>query len=506
MSKQLKNKGCYFLFALLFATFGLISQNPQIDSLKKLLPNTKDTSHLIVLSQLVDNIEEQNEWELYNEKMGQYAFQLFNTKNNAYKIMAAKYIGDYYSNLGYCGQLRNNSKSAFANYNKSLKIKEILNDKPGLSVTLSNMGLLLAEEGNYSLAVEYLYRSLRIAETIKFSEGVLNAYNALANTFYYQKDFEKAIEFYRKSMSMSGKEGFELELAGTYNNLGSVFDDIGQYDSSLYYFNKCIELTRPTQNYYGLASIYNNIGMVNTLLKNYDVAQSALDSSTKYSTIIGSPEGLATSYHNKAQIFYEKKQLKEAMHYSSLEEKYAAQTNSPKIMSNASLLAYRLNKLSGNYKKAMEYHETYLLMKDSLESEQNKKAVLKSQFKYDYEKKAIADSLKTQEEQKIKNLKHEEEISKQRTYTYGGIVGFLLMMVVAIVAVKAYKQKQKANEIITAQKNEVEKQKSIIEEQKEIVEEHQKEIIDSIRYAKRIQQALLPTQKYIAKSIDRLKK
>ena len=50
------------------------------------------------------------------------------------------------------------------------------------------------------------------------------------------------------------------------------------------------------------------------------------------------------------------------------------------------------------------------------------------------------------------------------------------------------------------------KQKSIIQVQKQVVEEKQREVLDSIHYAKRIQQSLLPTEKYIYKSLSRLKK
>ena len=46
----------------------------------------------------------------------------------------------------------------------------------------------------------------------------------------------------------------------------------------------------------------------------------------------------------------------------------------------------------------------------------------------------------------------------------------------------------------------------IIEKQKELVEEKQKEILDSIRYAKRIQDALLTSQTYIERNIKRLRK
>ncbi len=43
-----------------------------------------------------------------------------------------------------------------------------------------------------------------------------------------------------------------------------------------------------------------------------------------------------------------------------------------------------------------------------------------------------------------------------------------------------------------------------IEAQKKLIEEKNKEVMDSIRYARRIQTSLLPTEVYIGKSIDRL--
>ncbi|MBX2959534.1 MAG: hypothetical protein KF732_06205 [Flavobacteriales bacterium] len=51
----------------------------------------------------------------------------------------------------------------------------------------------------------------------------------------------------------------------------------------------------------------------------------------------------------------------------------------------------------------------------------------------------------------------------------------------------------------------IKRQKTIIEKQKEIVEEKQKEILDSIRYAKRIQDALLTSQSYIERNLKRLR-
>ena len=65
-----------------------------------------------------------------------------------------------------------------------------------------------------------------------------------------------------------------------------------------------------------------------------------------------------------------------------------------------------------------------------------------------------------------------------------------------IMITRAYQQKNKANKIITLQKKETERQK-------EIVQAKQKEILDSIRYAKRIQQSLMPTEKYIERNVNK---
>ena len=52
----------------------------------------------------------------------------------------------------------------------------------------------------------------------------------------------------------------------------------------------------------------------------------------------------------------------------------------------------------------------------------------------------------------------------------------------------------------------IERKNRETEHQKAIIEVKNKDIMDSIRYAKRIQQSLLPTEKYIDRNINHLKK
>jgi cell division protein FtsB len=105
-------------------------------------------------------------------------------------------------------------------------------------------------------------------------------------------------------------------------------------------------------------------------------------------------------------------------------------------------------------------------------------------MQYEFDKKEAQN--KAEQEKK-------DEVS--RTIIYGISSGLLLVMLLALFVFRSYRQKQKANVIITKQKEEVEMQK-------QLVEVKQKEILDSIYYARRIQRSLLPGEKHIAKMLN----
>jgi hypothetical protein len=109
-------------------------------------------------------------------------------------------------------------------------------------------------------------------------------------------------------------------------------------------------------------------------------------------------------------------------------------------------------------------------------------------MQYTYEKKEL--EAKAEQDKKDAIAKAElKQKEKERNYF---IAGFGLVVVLALFILRGYKQKQKANKLILAQKH--------------LVDEKQREILDSIHYAKRIQTALLPNEKYIKRKLSQLNK
>jgi len=101
--------------------------------------------------------------------------------------------------------------------------------------------------------------------------------------------------------------------------------------------------------------------------------------------------------------------------------------------------------------------------------------------------------LKQQTEQKLA----EKELSKQKIVRNISLAGVSLLLAFLFFIFNSLQKNIRQKKVISEKHSEV-------EEQKRVIEEKQKDIIDSITYARRIQLSLLPTEKYIDKSISKL--
>ncbi len=142
-----------------------------------------------------------------------------------------------------------------------------------------------------------------------------------------------------------------------------------------------------------------------------------------------------------------------------------------------------LDSTMGNYKAAFEHHKLEILYRDSLNNEETKKKSLQASMQYEFDKKELA----TKAEQDKLDAISAEEKKKQRIAIFA-VAGVLLIVVVfSFFLYRRFKITQKQKHIIELQKDEVSRQKSIVEEK-------QNQIVDSINYAKHIQESILADQ------------
>ena len=372
--------------------------------------------------------------------------------------------------------------------------------------SLTNAALNYEHKGNPSKMVECRYKALSIYEKIgdKTGTGIFTNTMYLAGFNLHNHNCSKALEYFNKCLSIAEEMGrigkwsnynTKGRIAWTLNNIAVTYAECFNNDSlELEFYLKSLSLREEIKDTSGIAQVLSNIGSIyeekgDTLkaLKNYYTALFLRE-------IIGSSEHDNESYNtigwtyfnmaNSSKINNSKKNilLDSAFKYASRSMQIANKTGFKYMISHAAELLSEVYSKKEKYKEAFEMHILFKNIEDST----SHASALQSASKYEFEKKeSLAEA-----EQEMKDAVTAEEKRKQKIITYSVSCGLFLVLLLALFIFRGYKQKQKANKEL-AEKN------ILIEKSKHIIEEKNKDITDSINYARRIQKAMLPHRKDI---------
>lgn len=432
------------LFIVFLLPYSNFFSQTKADSLKGLLSAAKqDTNQVNVLNDL--------SWEfLMANNLDTVLYYANTAKTQATSISFQKGLATSYNIMGIAYEHRGNYPEALKNYYSALKIREQLKNKSSIASTYNNIGIVYYRQGNYTEAIRNQEAALKIAQEMGDEENEA-FYNGNIGIFYFkQKKYTKALEKYFISLAFKQKTGNNRGMSNVYNNIGNVYFEQGKYEEALKMHFASLKIAEEINDKMNIASSYLNIGAIYSKQKKY---------------------ALAEKYYQKALADAKKIGVLDLI--KSIDESLSE--------------AYEN---TGKYKEALTYYKDYTAIKDSLLNEENTKKTVQTQMQYEFDKK---DAL-AKETQNRKDALAIAETKRQRTILFF-VSGFgLVVLLLALFIFRGLKAQRKANKIISKQKEEV-------HHQKEIVEEKQKEILDSIHYAKRIQRAVITSDSYISQYV-----
>jgi serine phosphatase RsbU (regulator of sigma subunit) len=355
--------------------------------------------------------------------------------------------------IGASYQVRGNFLKAIEFYQQSLKIREQLGDTRGVSSSLANIGSIYISIGEFEKALYYQQKSLSIFEQQGDKAGMASSLNNLAVIYKNREDFQKALEYNQRSLDLYRELNDKQGIAACHDNIGGIYSNMGQHQKALEYQIKGSELFQEIGDKSGTSTILAAIGKTYFQLKKYDLA---LENSAK-------------------------------------SKKLAMETGDLAAEKEAANVLYEVYKAMGNKDKALENYERFVSLKDTIAKFENQREITNLALQYEYEKKASADSIRHQEEQRVKDvLIHAKnaELASDKAQKLALLGGLLVLIISGGVLYNRLRIIRKQKEIIEIKNRETEEQKTIIEEK-------QKEILASISYAKRLQEAILPPQNLV---------
>ena len=456
-------------FVSLFCYTSSFSQMGNVDSLKKeILKSTNDTNKVNALTILA--------WELRSESPSEamdYATQAEKISRDIHFTTgistAINYQGIIFKNKG-------EYAAAIKCYEKALPYTA--NDTKRRGDIYLNLGFAYFYMGIYKQCEENYFKALKLYEACNNLGGQANTLINLSESYVLQNESQKAIETLQKALVLKRKTDDSSGVGVIYANLIDIHIDKGnlkEADEKYRYLEKLIEhftIKSWTAFSYKLKS------KLNLKKGKYADVISDLNLAEKLYIEMENKNALATIYMMQGQAYIGLKDYANANNYIVKAKQIATDLSAREIIKNTCLELSKIYEFKNDYKAALNEYKSYSNLKDSLTDIENKKHQKNIEALYDSEKKEKEITMLS----KTTELK-EQEIAKQKTIRY--VMTFVLVLIAGLLffILKGYRDKKRANAIITLQKHEVELQK--------------KEIIDSINYAKRIQEAILPPQEFV---------
>lgn len=411
----------------------------------------EDTIRFGLLEHIIDECWNAEVWPKYNNfLLIKINAKLATPCTNEEKIKSLSYLAGVKSNIGFLYDQKGDILNALDYYHQSLKLYEYVEDDAGISTVYNNLGVIYSTVGDTSKSLEYHNKSLISKKILGDIKGVAMSYNNIGTIYENSDQPFIALEYYESSLKLRMQVQDLRGIAMSYDNMGDIYFSEGLYGKAYEYYNR---------GYLAWDEINNNIGV-------------------------------STSLNNLANVLLKLDRKNEAKIFAIQSFEIAEKLGYPVDIENSSKTLVDIYKLEKNYELALKYSDLNITMKDKTRSLENNKVALKRGLQYEYEKESLKDSLEREKEREVHNLR----IQEKETQAYAMYGGMGLLIIILIIAINSFLRKKKDNQKINEQKLEVESQKLKIEKQHITLAITHKEISDSISYAKRIQDAILPTK------------
>lgn len=408
-------------------------------------------------------------------------------------------IASAYNNIGTVYFKMGKFAIAVSNYSKAVDEWKKAGNKSGLASTYINMGLVYNDQANVEMSLEYYTKSLKVYEELGDKDGFANALIKIAGIYTDQGNYDEALDYCNQALVIYDEASNLKGRGSALNDIGVVYKNLGKFEVAIDYFTKALNIRTEIGDVSGISASMNNIGYAYFMLNDHNKAleyyMEALDNFRK----IGYKQDITITLCNIGDIYMEKDNPSLALKYYSESLEISQEVGyKEKIRDNLGRIAEAYARM-GNYVRAYELHKQYYQFNDSLYNAQRSKVMAEMQTIFDTERKEKKiEILKKDKEILVKDKKvNDLQLRQNRILMISILIGFLLLGSFSIMLFRANNQKKQVLELLRMHNSEIIQKNREIQAHRDEIAIKNRHITDSIKYAQRIQTAILPNREAV---------
>ncbi len=382
-------------------------------------------------------------------------------------------IADLYYQQGLVYRTQRAYDEALGSLIRYHELKTELNDSSGIANSHLALAKVYKRKEDLAKAFEHYFKAAEILEEIREYYNLVSTYSGIGTVHAIQKKPERAEEYFLHALSFKDQLEDTNQICFVLNNLGGIYNQMGLPEKALPYYMRALKIHRLLEDHRSVSGTLNNIGNAYESLDQFSKAMDYFNQSLEIKRQMKDARGVLVSLINMGDLSNKLGDPDLAIHYFNRADSLARKVKSFQLRIYVYYGLAASYKIKKDYKKALAYHDLHAQMKDSLFDETTSKQLSEMETRFET----------TQKEKEIELLQKDKalqalEIDRQKAQRNLFILGFGLVLALVVAIMLAYQQKRKANKLLALQKKEIEDQKE--------------QILSSIHYAQRIQNAILP--------------
>ncbi len=403
------------------------------------------------------------------------------------------------NSLGFEYSVTSFSKAKFY-LNKAEQLARKLNFKKGIANSLSYIGIAYETQGDYFEALNAQILALKIREEIGDKSGISYSLHYIGDIYFGQSDLSektsskkdynnKALDQFFKALKIAEDVDDVKSIANTFNCIGNCYREQENYSSAFEYYFKAVKIREQIGDKINLSTTYVNIGKLYLKQENYADALEYLFRALKFSEELGHKRTHVKTLGTIGTIYFLQKKYEKSIEFCNKSLAIGRKIGYLEYIAKANKLLSQIYSaddfIGHNGDKAFMYYKAYIMERDSIDT----KKANQVELQFDFDKK---EELAKAEHNKQLAIS-ETEKKKQKIIIWSVLCGLFFVIVFTGFIYRSLQITKKQKLIIEQQEKETQLQKHLIEHK-------QKEITDSINYAQRLQQAILPPIEFIIKN------
>ena len=354
---------------------------------------------------------------------------------------------------------------------KAQQESEKIGFKDGKAWALFYLGDLEILEGKYGKAIDHISRAQTIFKETKNSKGSAMCLNGLGSIHLQQQNYEQAMSYFKSAL----KTGDLITKGDSHANLSKLYLEMEGYTGAEMSAKNALRLGILNEDQYVQSTAYDVLGTIELKRGHFHSAEHYLHLAIDLKSHLDDQQGLAISYVDLAKAKRAIGQIDSAVYFSILAYNMANRIGAKEEVKNAAYLYSKILATKGYYDSAFYYQNRFIQLNTELFNQKASKKMAEME----------ASISMREDQQQIKLLVHEKEFEKRKKSLYltTGIIGVLLLSITVFFIFNRYRFKKKSHDKL--------------EETNAIIAHQNTEILQSIRYAKRLQEAILPDKEAI---------